>query len=160
MERRPIFKHIHPVYELTPGVVRLGEQFGVAVDLEDEQGSVRRLVQLLDGTRTLEQVHMEMMAHFPALTRQELDEAVSALHEMGFLYDRASEEQTELTAQERDRYKGNLNLFEYYANFDRAPAHFQERLKQAKVTILGMGAFGSSLLFNLAGLGVLHAKIV
>jgi molybdopterin-synthase adenylyltransferase len=160
MERRPKFKHIHPVFRPEPGIVRLGELFGTAVELDDPNGAIERLCRLMDGTRTIEQLCADMLAADPELTREEISEAVDGIHSLGFLYDAAQEERAGLTERERTRYKGNLNLFMQYANFEQSPAMIQERLKRAKVTILGMGAFGSSLLFNLAGLGVERVRIV
>lgn len=160
MERRPIFKNIHPVYEVQPGLLRLGELVGTAVELDDPNGSIEQMIRMMDGTRTSADLHQALLADYPELTRAEVEGALEALHELGFLYDQCLEEQVTLTAEERDRYKGNLNLFAHYANFSQSPGMIQERLKNAKVTVLGMGAFGSSLLFQLAGLGVGQVRIV
>jgi molybdopterin-synthase adenylyltransferase len=52
MERRPLFKPVHPVYEVTEQMIRLGEAPGYTFELEDENGSIRKMIKLMDGTRT------------------------------------------------------------------------------------------------------------
>lgn len=158
MTRKPIFKTIHPAFTVHPGVTRIANIPEVAVEMEDENGSVLHMLRLMDGSRTVDQLWRDMQEHDAALTYEEIAEAVEELHRLGFLYE--AEEKPRLTDEQRERFKGNLNLFTHYARFDTHPEMFQERLLNAQITVLGMGAFGSSILFQLAGLGVRRVRIV
>jgi molybdopterin-synthase adenylyltransferase len=159
MERRPKFKQIHPVIEMEPGLIRLGELFGTAIELEDPDGSIRQLIKLMDGTRTVEQIYKDLSVDYVNLTMQDVIEGVEGLNEYGFLYDQAIEDASHLNDKQRMRYKANLGYFSFFANLEQSPGVYQERLRNATVTVLGMGAFGSSILVNLAGLGVGKIRI-
>lgn len=160
MSSRPLFKPVHPVYEVTERVIRMGDAPGFTIELEDENGSIRKMVKLMDGTRTVEQLHSELLADYPELTYEEVKEAVEELSGLGFVMDQAKEEATGLTPAQKERYKANIRYFSLFTNLHQSASSLQERLSEKKITILGMGAFGSSILVNLVGLGVGHIKLV
>ncbi|WP_232696472.1 HesA/MoeB/ThiF family protein [Brevibacillus daliensis] len=160
MDRRPLFKPVHPVYEVTEGIIRMGEAPGFTVEMEDENGSIRKMVKLMDGTRNVGQIHNLLLVDYPELTYEEIMEAVEALSGLGFLMDQAKEEASGLTLEQKERYKANIRYFSLFTNIDQSPSRLQEQLSGKKVTILGMGAFGSTLLVNLVGVGIQHIKLV
>lgn len=156
----PCFKKIHPVFETEPGILRVGESPDSSFELADENGSVRKLIELLDGTRSVEEIYAVLNINYPNLSYAEVIEAVEELHSLGFLYDASLEEVVSLEEVERERFKANINFFSHYADFRQSPGQIQERLKNSSITIIGMGAFGSGILSNLAGLGVQNVCIV
>lgn len=155
---KPAYKKIYAMMS-DGGSVRLGEVGRNGIEVEDETGSIRALILQMDGQKTVEEIHSALCKDYPELSVAEVSEAVKDLEELGFVYDTA-EDRKWLTKDQQLRFKGNLNLFADYAIPGQSPAELQARLLNANVTILGMGAFGSSLLFNLAGLGVRKVRIV
>lgn len=159
--RLPTFKKIHPVFQPRPGTIRLSEVPGVSVDVDDEDGSITRLIRLMDGTRTIEQLCQDMNTDESApITLDDIAEAVEELNRLGFVYDQAMVQQTSLTDHELERFKANLAFLSNYANLDHPPTELQERLCNKKITIIGSGGFGSSILVSLAGMGVKHVRLV
>ncbi|MGE5704933.1 MAG: HesA/MoeB/ThiF family protein [Clostridia bacterium] len=156
---KPRFKGVYSYFEIKPGVIRLGDA-SHSFELEDENGCIHKMLQLMDGQHTVEQLHQLLLPGFPDLPVDDVMEAVQELNQLGFLYDQAAEEQIGLTPRQRERFKGNLNYFSIFSDLDHAPGTYQAKLLQKKVTVLGMGAFGCSILFNLAGLGVKNVRIV
>lgn len=156
---KPKFKDVHPFYEIKPGLVRLGDARH-SFEIEDDSGCIYKMLTLLDGKHTLDEILELLVPQYPDLTKEEIHEAINQLNQLGFLYDQAGDEKTFLTSAQRERFKGNLNYFSIFADLSTPPCSYQERILQSKVTILGMGAFGCSILFNLAGLGVKDVRIV
>ncbi|WP_088044281.1 ThiF family adenylyltransferase [Bacillus sp. EAC] len=157
---KPCFKHIHPVYEVEKGILRVGETLDIAVEMEDEDGSIRFLISLMDGTRTLENIYKEILIQYPHIQFNEIIDAINEFNNIGMLYDYEQEESTKLTERELERYKVNLNYFSLFSNLDLSPRMIQEKLNDAKVTIIGVGAFGCSLLLYLSALGVKQIQII
>ncbi|WP_433747392.1 ThiF family adenylyltransferase [Falsibacillus pallidus] len=160
MTTLPKYKVVHPFYHSKPGILRLGDMVDFSFEIEDADGCIKQLVSYLDGNHTIEEIYERLMRDFPSLTIEDVSDAVESIDELGFLYDESEEKSIALTADERKRYKGNLNYFSFFSNLAVPPSHFQQKLNEANVTILGMGAFGCSILFNLAGLGVKKVRIV
>ncbi|AIG24792.1 ThiF family adenylyltransferase [Brevibacillus laterosporus] len=159
MEQKPILKEIHPIIEIGSDTLQIGQVSGFLNHIPDETGSIKTLLQLLDGTRTSKQIHQELVSKHPEVTFEELTEAITALNSLGYLEDQTWEETTSLSTAQKDRYRANLRFFSIYSDIDNPPSKIQEDLLQKKVTILGSGAFGSTLLSSFAGLGVTNVRI-
>jgi molybdopterin-synthase adenylyltransferase len=65
-----------------------------------------------------------------------------------------------LSEGQLERYASNLAFFSTFATLRRSRFKFQEALRHARVLLLGVGGLGSTLLFDLAGLGVGHVTLV
>lgn len=160
MTCKPVFKNIHPVFEVKKGVLRLGEIHGTAVEVDDEDGSIRALIKLLNGERTVDEIYKSLLVHYPDMPKEDIEEALQELNRLGFLYDNTTSEESSLSKIQRERYKANLNYFSAFSDLSLNQHEYQERLLQSRVTIIGVGAYGSSILANLTGLGVGKIRIV
>lgn len=125
---------------------------GVSITLGDPDGQVEALLDLLDGARTLGEIARLLARRWPQLTPHDVRAGIEALDEAGLLEDAAAA--TSLSARQAERYFSNLAFFGTYATLGRSRFSFQERLREAHVVLLGVGGLGSTLLFNLCGLGV------
>lgn len=138
------------------GRIRLGaSQYGVAAEVvDDPQGTVWRLLSLLDGTRDLEAIIYELQAAVPGLDSLQIREAIDKFVAAGFVED-ASAPATRLTAAEVRRYVSNTHYFAWVDLEPReSPYVHQERLKDASATVLGLGGTGSAVATSLAAVGV------
>lgn len=131
------------VLEQEPGVTRI---------IDDPGGQIGVLLDLADGTRTVAQLARDMRALCPGVTVQDISEAIAALDGACLLED--ADAACALTRSQRERYAANLAFFGTYATLGRSRFHFQERLRDAHVVLLGVGGLGCALLPMLAGLGV------
>src|SRR5439155_3735307 len=59
-----------------------------------------------------------------------------------------------LSAAELNRYRRNLEFFSFFHRPPLTAGDFQVRLREAKVTVLGLGGLGSWIAMNLAAIGV------
>src|ERR1700675_2097207 len=88
----PRNKSVHAPERRADGRIRLGAaQYGVAAEVvDDPQGTVWRLLSLLDGTRDLEKIVQEMQAAVPGLDSVRIHEAIEKFVAAGFVEDAAA----------------------------------------------------------------------
>src|SRR4030095_4834779 len=134
------------------GQVTLIQELGVEATLPDPEGQVLALLELADGSRTVDQLAAAMVERWPELRRADVASGVAALDEAGLLEDAAAAD--DLSPWQQERYFSNLAFFGTFATLDRSRADLQASLLDARVVLLGAGGLGSTLLYNLAGLGV------
>ncbi len=123
------------------------------VELADPTGQVLALLQLLrEGARTRVELREALAEGWPGVTQQEVDDSLEQLDGLGWLEDASAV--TSLSDYQRERYFSNLAFFDAFTTLDRPREAFQLRLLRSHVVLLGAGGLGSSVLQNLAGLGV------
>ncbi|HET9893473.1 MAG TPA: ThiF family adenylyltransferase [Streptosporangiaceae bacterium] len=156
METRPRIKLIYDTLYLD-GRIRVGSGFAAAFEIEDETGRYGRLMRLLDGTRTVPELAQALAGRFEP---DEVPATLATLRENGLLEDAAEAPPPELTERDVERYAPNLNFFRFMAAPGESCYAPQARLKQTRVTILGIGGIGSNLCLALAELGVGYIRAV
>ncbi|HKE98570.1 MAG TPA: ThiF family adenylyltransferase [Actinomycetes bacterium] len=144
--------------QTTEGGITLIQELGVQATLPDPDGQVLALLELADGTRALPELHAAMAERWPELTRADVAAGLAGLDDAGLLEDAAAG--GDLSPWQRERYFSNLAFFGTFATLDLGRADFQARLMDARVVLLGAGGLGSTLLQNLAGLGVGEVVVV
>ena len=112
------------------------------------------LLSLCDGNNTKEDI-LKIMEQRHNITEKELDEGINYLYFEGIL-EEGEDKSAYLTDEELDRYARH---FVYYSIFDNKNRYiYQEKLKKATVTLIGMGGIGNWVSLNLAAAGVGHIK--
>lgn len=154
--QRPVLKRC--ARETREGAIVLTREPGVETTISDASGQVGDLLDLLDGDLPFGEIAEVMRTRWPNLTRGDVGDGVAALDAAGLLEDAA--EATSLSDEERERYESNLSFFGTFADFGQSRYAFQERLRESHVLLLGVGGIGSTVLYNLAGLGVGRVTIV
>lgn len=103
-------------------------------------------------------LHKLLESH-PSVTSQEVKNFLSHLDEAGVLA--YVTPPTLLPLADQQRYTSNLGFFEIFEETSSFNRHdFQEQLSTLHVVQLGLGGIGSSIVFNLAGLGIGHLTLV
>lgn len=147
---RPMLKSLRPVRE--EDVLILVQEIGVQYRLEDPSEQIEDLLRFLDGTRELRQIHDAMRERWPGFSESELMDAVKALDAEGLLED--ADAPTSLTGRELQRYGSGTAFFSTFATLDESRYGFQEKLRDSRVLLLGVGGLGSTLGLAMAGAGV------
>jgi molybdopterin/thiamine biosynthesis adenylyltransferase len=161
--QRPRIKSVFPPIPMGDGRIRIGAaDYGIASEIEDDpQGHTWQLLGLLDGTRTRAEIAARMRAADPAVAPSDVDAAIDALVDSGFVEDAAAElPADEFDPGELERYRRNLEFFGLYHRDGTTSADFQVRLKHANVTVLGLGGLGSYVAMSLAAIGVGRLHLV
>jgi bacteriocin biosynthesis cyclodehydratase domain-containing protein len=158
--QRPRIKLAHrPVRYGASRVLLGGAVYGIAAEVIDPAGRLWALLELLDGSRTVDQVIVDLVHREPDLTDDEITQALRTLENAGYLEDAAAAVPSELTARDRERYSRGRALFEWMDLTPRATAwDAQRRLKRARVIVIGVGGVGcaAALALAMTGAGHLH----
>jgi molybdopterin/thiamine biosynthesis adenylyltransferase len=129
------------------------------VELADPTGQVLDLLLLLrEGSRTSAELRVALGDRWPELSQVDVDTGLEALNSLGWLED--AEAPALLTDYQRERYFSNLAFFDAFTTLERSREEYQLQLLQSHVLLLGAGGLGSSVLQNLAGLGVGRVTLV
>jgi molybdopterin/thiamine biosynthesis adenylyltransferase len=134
-------------------------RIGELTSLEDPDGSVLALLELLDGTRDATAISAELRSRFGTLTDTDIREAIEELNQLGFLQD-VTDEGIDFDEASRERWSNNLGFFESYATLATSKYEFQRRIRNAKVAVLGVGGVGSHILLDMVAIGFEDIRIV
>lgn len=160
---RPRVKLVYPPIPLGNGRIRIGgADHGIAAELvDDEQEHVAQLLRLLDGSRSLDDLVSVLQGRDPELPAEDVLAVVDVLASEGYLEDAADEPSPSLFAPaEVERYRRNFDFFSHFTVPPLSSYEIQGRLKQARVTVLGLGGLGSFVALGLASAGVGHLRLV
>jgi molybdopterin/thiamine biosynthesis adenylyltransferase len=122
----------------------------------DPSGGIRAVLDLLDGTRNLDELAGALVGR---VDRPDIESLVSALAAEGFLEDVAADPPGELCPVERGRYSRNCEFFSYFTDrsIGSPPTNRfspQLALRTTSVVVMGVGGLGSHVALHLAALGV------
>jgi bacteriocin biosynthesis cyclodehydratase domain-containing protein len=144
--RRPRIKRTTEQIETPDGdVYLLRPSAGNDIRIEKPDDEERRLLAAIDGEHTLEQLHEEF-------GQDAVDEVLAQLRELEVVEDAVDDER--LPPNELARFDRQLRYFSDIGGNDLTPSRCQERLREAKVAVLGVGGLGGWSAWALACTGV------
>jgi molybdopterin/thiamine biosynthesis adenylyltransferase len=152
---RPRLKPTMPVFYLA-GAIHIRD-CGALLEIEDPQGELRALFEMLDGSLDVDEIERRYRSLAPGAALDPRT-AIGQLDEAGVLMNAA--DTTTLDEYELERYSRNIGFFETYSRLDYGKHAMQERLRDCRVALLGVGGVGSHLAPDLLGLGVQDLRIV
>jgi molybdopterin/thiamine biosynthesis adenylyltransferase len=158
---RPAIKDAHRPMDLPGHRILLGQlQYGVAAEIEDdEQGTLRRLLSLMDGTRDVRAIATELSHTHPGWDVEGVRDAIGQLTSFGHVEDAGAPVPPGLTTGDVARYGSLRHYFSWIDVADRtSPYDVLARIRKARVALLGLGGTGSTVAASLvaSGIGALH----
>ncbi len=158
---RPRVKRVHEPYVLPGNRLIIGlMQYGVAAEIQDdEDGTIARILTLLDGTRDVAQVCADLAATHPGVAQESVREVVDQLIEQGFVEDAGAPLPDGFTPEAAARYDRARHFFSWIDTTPRqSPFEVQARIGRARVGLLGLGGTGTAVAAGLvaSGIGSLH----
>lgn len=158
---RPAVKRVHRPVVLPDRRILLGLRlYGVASEIvDDESGSVERLLALMDGTRDVPAIWSDLRVTHPDWALDDVRGTIDQLAEAGHVEDLGAPLPAGLTEQEARRYRSSRDFFSWIDPTPRSsPLDVVARIRQAKVALLGLGGTGSAVAASLvaSGVGALH----
>jgi molybdopterin/thiamine biosynthesis adenylyltransferase len=157
----PQIKNVHHPLALPDNRIIIGlMQYGVASEIEDDvDGTIERLITLMDGSRDLDTICADLASTHPGIDLDSVRVVVGDLVESGFVEDAAAALPANLSQREADRYESPRHFFAWIDGQPRtSPYEIQSRLKDAQVALLGLGGTGTAVAAGLvaSGVGSLH----
>jgi molybdopterin/thiamine biosynthesis adenylyltransferase len=153
----PRIKDAHRPVRAADGRILIGSSiYGVAADIvDDDAGTVWRLIELMDGTRDVDGVVTTLAAERPGVDTAGLADGIRTLVESGFVEDHGAGPPARLSQREIERYSRSTAFFEWADVAPRSSPHeIQCRLKDSRVAIVGVGGSGSAVAMSLVATGV------
>jgi hypothetical protein len=139
---RPRVKLVHYPVRLKNGDIRIGTtQFGVgSIVSGDSDGTVWKMIGYMDGKRTRQQILDTCMSNLQGIEISDLESILDSLIESGFVEEGLVTTSDTLSSSELIRYSRNIEYFSWIDTKKRSSRFvLQERLKEASVTVVGMG---------------------
>ncbi len=157
---RPRVKPEHAPYRIAGGKIRIGGvAYGLAAEMSDPDGWVWMMLSAMDGSRAPHEIVEYVQAGYPAEPAGVLRAAAEQLMASGYVEDVAGPLPPGLTERDRRRFDRAVG---YYRWLDLTPRPSswepQALLRDARVTILGVGGTGgvAALALAASGVGRLH----
>jgi molybdopterin/thiamine biosynthesis adenylyltransferase len=159
----PIEHGVRPQLKGTSPVMTMGDMlyvggFGEVTEIPDGDGAIRRLLDLMDGTRTIADLHRLLAVDHPSVSHEDVVTAVEQFDEAGFLLAGNATPDGLLDEYELSRWERNINFFGAYARMTDNQYELQARLRDCRVTLLGLGGLGSHVLVDLAAMGIGYVR--
>lgn len=132
---------------------------GVATVMDDHGGFVSAVCRLMRESLSVSLLKERLIERFPVEVNH-LNDLLSTLDQEYLLEDVACNDRGLLSEYDAIRWSRNAEFFGAYNKSSINKFTYQQKLKNIKVTILGLGGVGSQVLYNLVAMGVHNLKIV
>jgi hypothetical protein len=133
---------------------------GNTTEIKDENGSIKKLIELLDGNNDLHALHNFIQKEFPDVSFEDTHNVIGELDHLYLLEDGRISYDEYLSQHDLERWHRNINFFGSFCHIEENKFRFQEKLKHVKVALLGLGGLGSHILFDLVAMGVHHIRAI
>ena len=157
---RPRVKPEHAPYRIAEGKIRIGGvSYGLAAEISDPDGWVWTMLAAMDGSRELAEIIGQVHAAHPGQPVEVLRRGAQQLVSTGYIEDAAAPVPAGLTERDIERYDRAVGYFRWLGLSPEASAwRPQAQLREARVTILGVGGTGgiAALALTASGVGRLH----
>jgi bacteriocin biosynthesis cyclodehydratase domain-containing protein len=149
--QKPRIKRTIERIELPDGdVYLLWPSAGVDIRIEKPDHGEKLLLEAIDGEHAIEQLHDEH-------GRGAVDDTLSKLEELNVVEDAADDDR--LAPGELERFDRQLRYFSDIGS-ELTPSECQERLRETKVAVLGVGGLGCWSALSLACTGVGEMRLI
>jgi molybdopterin/thiamine biosynthesis adenylyltransferase len=159
---RPRVKSEHAPYRIAGDKIRIGwVSYGIAGEICDPDGWVWTMLTAMDGSRGLAEIVEFVHSAHPQRSVDVLRRGAEQLLASGYVEDAAGPVPGNLTERDLLRYDRTVGFYRWLDLTPRSSSwEPQARLRDARVTILGVGGTGGIAALALAASGVGHLHCV
>lgn len=149
---KPRIKTSHPVI-VSEKSICIGEIPGYASVIKNPAPWIVELLNLLDGSKTVDMIFQLLQKQGFALSFEEMIAILKKLQDKSFLEEGALQSHN-LSAEELERYHRQIIYFSLVEKNGHNGFSYQEKIKNQHIAIFGVGGWGSWMALNLCAAGV------
>lgn len=152
---RPRIKTAHRPIQRPDGAVWIGGLlYGLASEIRDNTNLIWTVCQHMDGSVSRTEL-IAQVSHRTSADPDDVEQVVDFLIASGWVEDAGAAVPANLSPRELERYARNIQLQSWLDLQPRtSPYELQSRLKQCRVTVLGLGGIGCAVAGSLTAAGV------
>lgn len=133
----------------------IGNTPNTAIEIEDANGLIYSILSLCDGKSVVEEIHEKIVKDFETITLDDVKDIIKQVSEMPYIMDDANlASQSNLNEYQRERHSRNINFLSNFDSEGTMKFEYMEKIINTTVIVIGLGGVGSSIIYNLAALGV------
>lgn len=159
MEFYPKLKTCFPLYKNKQGTICIGEVEDTGFLVENPPPFFLDLIELLDGRKSIPEIHDQLTAQNHDLSPESLIEIIDAMKNQGCI-ENGQTQPSQLSGEELEFYSRQLAFFSLSEKQGLPGYFYQEKLKSQKVIIFGMGGWGTWISLNLCQAGFGHLVLI
>ncbi|WP_102273685.1 HesA/MoeB/ThiF family protein [Cytobacillus massiliigabonensis] len=133
----------------------IGTTPNTAIEIEDPDRLIYSVLSKCNGETTVEEIHNNIIEDFPSISIDDVKDIIKQVADMPYIMEDAElANHSNLNEYYRERHSRNIN---FLSNFDPKGTQkyeYMEKIINTTVILIGLGGVGSSILYNLASLGV------
>ncbi|MDY2565589.1 ThiF family adenylyltransferase [Pseudomonas syringae] len=138
-------------------VLRFNGQYA---KIPDPHGAIWALTASLNGHTPLDELIVTVSEAHPDVSEEDIRSVAQDLINYRLVEAPDAFKTTSLSEHDRARFSRNIDFFGSMAAVDENKFVYQERLRKAKVCVLGCGGLGTHILYDLVALGIHHLTIL
>lgn len=116
---------------------------------------IKKLVILMDGTFTVDELMEEMKKYGYSVSRDSLDYILEMFEGRNFIEEYGDYDTCGLSLEEMKKYDRQMNSFALYGdNKFQDAIKMQSKIKEKKLCVIGVGGVGSHSLYGFASMGI------
>ncbi len=158
MKGKPKLKDTILKYNAKPQTIL--KVLGELVQIEDKEGIIWSLLELLDGTNTYKSVFEKLNYQYPHLNSALVEQYIEQFVELNILEDATLMIHDMLDEYTMERWSRNIEFFGSIARYGDNKFVYQRKIKESKLCILGCGGLGTHLLLDSTAAGFTNITIV
>ncbi|HUU41019.1 MAG TPA: ThiF family adenylyltransferase [Desulfatiglandales bacterium] len=138
----------------SPTSIVIGSTPRTSIELANLSELHLRVLELLDGTRNLETIIIDLANEGFVHKEEEIEGFIQELSKHNLLEVRKDKDFDVLDIRSIERYSRQLSYFLLFTEERNHAFRFQKKLMESRVAILGIGGVGSYLAYGLVAIGV------
>lgn len=146
-------------YSVADGKIHFFARPGTAIEIADPNHFILSACKLMDGKKSIEAIQQELSVNFP----QEapfLPDLLTLLDNEYLLEDNGCCNHGTLSKYDTERWSRSIEFLGAYCKANENKYSKQEKIKNSRICLLGLGGVGSSVLLNLIAMGVQNIRAV
>ncbi|MEM7174223.1 MAG: ThiF family adenylyltransferase [Bacteroidota bacterium] len=133
---------------------------GMLGHFEDPTGLVWSLIEMLDGKNTYAQIVENLKKQYPEIKDEAIEKHFQDLLQHNLLEDTTHTSAEVLDTYTAERWSRNMDFFGSMTPYGKNKYTYQQKIKDAKICLLGCGGVGTHVLFDLVATGFQNITIV